>query len=532
MLWVLVKKQLMEVFKGYFYDAKKNRMRSKKAIAAWFIFFIAIMVGFFGGMFFTLADSICAGLSSAGLGWLYFLLMCGIGIALGAFGSVFNSYSGLYLSKDNDLLLSLPIPLSTILASRLFNVYLLGAIYGATALIPTLLVYWIRTGVTAAKLVCGILLFVIVTVFVMLLSCLLGWVIAKLSQKIKNKSFVSLIAMLLFIGLYYFCYFKANGFIQDIITNAESYGAKIKGSAYALYLFGRIGEGDLLAAAVFLAAVAVFFFLVWRVLHRSFLGLATAGGSSAKVRYTEKAVREKSVFGAFLAKEFGRFTSSANYMLNCGMGVLLIPASGVLLLIKGRMAFEAIDKVFASRPGSALILLCTGLCLLASMNDMATPSVSLEGKSIWIPQSLPVAPKTVLRAKLSVQLILTSIPMLFAAVCVTFIVDAGPAEKLLLCCLALVYSVFSAIAGTALGLRMPLLNWTNELAPIKQSGAVAISMFGGWGLWVVFAGIYLAVGYRIGAGIYMLAWIVIFAVAALLQLRWLDTKGAADFAAL
>ena len=32
MLRILVKKQLSEVFKGYFFDAKKNRMRSKGAI--------------------------------------------------------------------------------------------------------------------------------------------------------------------------------------------------------------------------------------------------------------------------------------------------------------------------------------------------------------------------------------------------------------------------------------------------------------------------------------------------------------------
>ena len=32
MLKVLLKKQLSEVFKGYFYDAKKNRMRSKAGI--------------------------------------------------------------------------------------------------------------------------------------------------------------------------------------------------------------------------------------------------------------------------------------------------------------------------------------------------------------------------------------------------------------------------------------------------------------------------------------------------------------------
>ena len=45
MLKVLLKKQLAEVFKSYFYDAKKNRMRSKAAIAGWFIFFFVVMVG-------------------------------------------------------------------------------------------------------------------------------------------------------------------------------------------------------------------------------------------------------------------------------------------------------------------------------------------------------------------------------------------------------------------------------------------------------------------------------------------------------
>lgn len=49
------------------------------------------------------------------------------------------------------------------------------------------------------------------------------------------------------------------------------------------------------------------------------------------------------------------------------------------------------------------------------MNDMAAPSISLEGKNLWLLQSLPVKPWQALRAKLSVQLLLTSIPALFAS---------------------------------------------------------------------------------------------------------------------
>ena len=60
------------------------------------------------------------------MGWLYFALMGLLAVLLGAFGSVFNTYSGLYLAKDNDLLLSMPIPVNTLMASRLLSVYLMG----------------------------------------------------------------------------------------------------------------------------------------------------------------------------------------------------------------------------------------------------------------------------------------------------------------------------------------------------------------------------------------------------------------------
>ena len=43
MLKVLLKKQLFEVFKGYFFDAKKNRMRSKAGIAGYIVLFVVIM---------------------------------------------------------------------------------------------------------------------------------------------------------------------------------------------------------------------------------------------------------------------------------------------------------------------------------------------------------------------------------------------------------------------------------------------------------------------------------------------------------
>ena len=532
MLKVLLKKQLMDVFKAYFFNAKKNTMRSKRSIIAYFIFFVLIMVGMMGGIFTALSIAMCGPLTEAGIGWMYFMMMSAVSIFLGAFGSVFNTYSSLYLAKDNDLLLSLPIPVRTIMTARLMNVYLLGTMYSAVVILPALIVYWVVAGLTLPRLVCGILLFLIISFIVLLLSCVLGWVVAKISLKLKNKSIVTVISSLVFIGLYYFFYFKATELIQDIIQNAVIYGEKIKGAAYGLYLFGRIGEGDWLATLIFTVVTAALFALVWIGMTRSFLNIATATGAVKKVKYEERPVHMKSMFGALLGREFGRFVSSPNYMLNCGLAILLIPAVGLLLLFKGDYVFEVMGALLQAYPGAVPVLLCTVLCMLASMNYMATPSVSLEGRSLWLVQSLPVLPRRVLRAKAMLQMLLTGVPILFASLCAGAVLPESPVERILVCLTLLVYTAFSAVYDLTIGLKMPILSWTNETTPIKQSGAVLIAMFTGWGFAIALGGIYMLIGYKIGAVAYLLIWTALYAAAGLWLLHWLDHKGSRLFAEL
>lgn len=148
MLKLLQKKQLLEIFQVYFYDAKKSKARSKTSTAIYFVWFILLVVGLLGGIFTFLAAKLCIPLITVGMDWLYFALMGLLAVLLGAFGSVFNTYAGLYLPKDNDLLLSMPIPVSALVAARLFVVYLMGLLYSAIVILPAIIVYWITTDIT------------------------------------------------------------------------------------------------------------------------------------------------------------------------------------------------------------------------------------------------------------------------------------------------------------------------------------------------------------------------------------------------
>ena len=447
MLKLLVKKQLTEIFRAYLYDAKKNRARSKAATVGYIIFFVLLMVGVIGGMFTVLSLTMCRSMAEAGMSWFYFAIMGLMAILLGAFGSVFTTYSSLYLPKDNDQMLSLPIPVNTLIAARLLGVYLMGLMYSGVVVLPAIIVYWATVSAAPLHLLAGVLFLLLISLFVMAISCLLGWVVAKVSLKLKNKSFVTVVLSLVFFGLYYYFFsFKAT---------------------------------------------------------------------------------------SLLDRELRRFTSSANYMLNCGFGTIFLVLASGFLLWQGRELLELVSQSFPERSGAMPVLLAFVLCLLSAMNDTTAPSVSLEGKQLWLAQSLPVSPWQVLRAKLRLQLLITVPPMLLCLVCLLAVYPGSPLELLFIAVTALSYALLMALLGLFLGLKMPNLSWTNEVVPIKQSACVALSLFGGWAVAMIPGALYLLTG--IGSLDPLLYLSVVTALLLILSAvlsLWVKKTGSCIFASL
>lgn len=533
MLKLLVKKQLSEIFRAYFYDAKKNKARSKVSTIMFMLWFAVIMTGVLGGIFTMLSRKLCAPMAALDMGWMYFALMGLLAILLGIFGSVFNTFSGLYLAKDNDLLLSMPIPVSAILASRLISVYIMGLMYSAVVIIPAWIVYMVTAGVNIQNLFGGMILTLLISVIVMTLSCLFGYVVAKVSLKLKHKSMITVLVSLLFIGAYYFFYFKAQNMITDLLANLTVYGEKVKGSAYLIFAFGSVGVGDVKATLIMFALVAVTFLMMWFLISKSFLQVATSTGKVSKVVYHKKTMKQESVTKALLFREFKHFTSSPGYMLNSGLGIFLMPICAVAILWKGRKLFTMLNGMFGSQDGTVLLLVTIMLCGLISMDIMTAPSISLEGKSLWIAQSLPVTPWQVLRAKLDMQLILNSIPVMLCVICMAVVFSFKIGQFVMMILQVLSYVFVMAVFGLFMGVIKPVLTWTNELTPIKQSASVMITMFGGFGYTaLLFIGYMVFPGYTLGYMLYIGIFIVVNVVVGLTLYIWLKTKGCDRFAEL
>ncbi|MEE1243087.1 MAG: hypothetical protein UHW97_04360 [Frisingicoccus sp.] len=527
----LFKKQMMEVFSWLYKNQKTGKNRTKKGILVFGLFYLAIfaMLGIF---FYYMADMLCEPLVSADLGWLYFAIMSLIAIALGVFGSVFNTFSSLYQAKDNDLLLSLPIPASKILAIRLMGVYTMGVMYEFIVMIPTLIAWFLFGRYSALGIVFSLLIPLVLSVLILTLSCILGWVVALISSRVKNKNVITVILSLIFIAGYYYIYARAYTMLQSILVNLDKVSGSVKMFLYPLYHMGLAAEGEILSMIIFTAIVGVFFAVIYTVLSKSLIRIVTVNRGTAKVKYRAKTVKMRSVSGALLYKEFKRFTGSASYMLNCGLGIVIMIVAAAALVIQRDVVMEVFQLMFGAMDGLIPMMAAAAICMMITMNDMTAPSISLEGKSIGIIQSLPVSAWQILMAKLHLQLILTIIPAMILTVCAEFVIKASGIYILLIPAVVLLFILFMALLGLCVNLKMPNLNWTSEVVPIKQSMGVMLVLFGGWAIVLALGGLYLLVIQWVKPAVYLACTAVLLAGVSTLMIRWIKIKGTKIFETL
>jgi len=112
---------------GWIMGTSRAKKKGSTAKAIGYGLLFLYVFGVFGALFFLTFGSLGDAYHTLELDWLYFALFAVADLALMFIFSVFTAKSQLFEAKDNELLLSMPIPPRQILTSRL--VMLLGINY-------------------------------------------------------------------------------------------------------------------------------------------------------------------------------------------------------------------------------------------------------------------------------------------------------------------------------------------------------------------------------------------------------------------
>ena len=530
MLKALYKKQFLQMTAFMTKNNKTGKRHSPGKIAGLGILFgicyISLMFAFFG------ISTALSDLISNGNAYLYFMLMGMMCLILGVVGSVFSTTSALYQAKDNDLLLSMPISPAKILLVRMTGVYVFSLVFCSIVWIPAVLNYFITAAFDAKILIFDILLMLLITMFVTVLSCVLGWIVAWIISKVKNKSIMTVVITLGLLGAYYYVYFRINSVLQYLIANAEAIGGKIQAYVYPIFAMGKAAAGETVSMLIFAGICIALMSLCVYLLSRSFVRIVSAGSGSSGAGKGKVKIVQSSVQKALLRKETSRFLQCPTYLMNCGLGVVILIAACVVALVKCSWIREFLPPVVEAMPfiGQLIpVALAAVVCLVSGMDAVTAPSVSLEGeKYLWVLQSLPVESKAVLNAKIKLHMIVNVVPSVLTIAVVGLVLGISPLTMLLSAMLAFAFTLVDAYLGLMLDLKYPKMEWTNEAVPVKQNASVLIILFGS----MIVAGLIALVYYLLkfpNADIYILCVTAIFAAVSLLLRLWMNKKGAKLF---
>lgn len=481
----------------------------------------------------------------APMGALDLMLMSIVMMAI-VFPFIFILYAAqamVFTGKDADFLFSLPLSSFQVMLGRVLALYLEALLMCELMLLPAAASWLIHGGEGGVLFVLLLLVEGAFLAFIpTLLSLIIGGVVSVLVARLPFKNlFTVLFSLLLMAGIM-----------------ALSFGLSFTSSSAAQGNFDVTGLRDQLLAAVpplgwavqgalgsplallGLAALCLLPFLLVTWLFSLFYKRLITSLSSQRVKSNYK-LRGVSASGSFMAlfkKEAKRFFGTPTYLLNSGVGLLMVIIGCVVALFNKSAITGFLMEVTGSGDAGFIQqylspMLLAVVMFFGSMTFVSCVSISLEGKYMWILKEAPLSVGRLFAAKagfnfaLDAVVVLLCIPMLAIA----FSLPVADVAAMLL--LGLLFSALCAMIGLFINLLLPRMDAENDTMIIKQSASVIVTMMAGWLLIALFVALFLLtnslgwgfMGYAALAG-------AVLALLCVVQALLLNTTGRKLFAKL
>ena len=306
-------------------------------------------------------------------------IMSLLAVVMGVLFSLFAAQGVVFGTRDNDLMLALPVSAFTLMLSRTLALYLENLVSVFFMLLPAGAAYLWHGGGG------GVVFFLL-----LILSAL----------------FLALLpTLILFWGL-----FRFNRILTQMGQAAGSIRTALSGWALPLLLMERgLCSGDALALLGFFALCLLPFLLVVRLFAMRYKQIVTRlSARSVRSDYRLERLSSAGPRRALLKREALRFFGTPVYLFNAGFGLLLLPVAGVAALFQRARLDALLAQVEAGGLTLPLTgLLAAGIWFVLSTAAVTASSISLEGNRLWILKEAPVGTATLFRIKAGFQLLLT-----------------------------------------------------------------------------------------------------------------------------
>lgn len=472
---ILTKLELCNIFGLNVLCHTKDKKAKRKAtlMAIIWILVIAMVFSYVGGLSY--------GLIYLGAGDVVPAYLIAIASLVIFFFGVLKAGSVIFGKNGYDMLCSMPVSGQSIVVSRFLRMYVENMILTLAVMVPGIAVYawFLKPGILFY--LTGILNTLFIPMFPIAVATLLGALVTAIASRMKRKSvaeaLLSVVLVLVILAFSSRLSSMEDSISVEMLKEISSTVMNALGKVYppAVWM-GRamITENMLQCLAVAGIGIVVFIVVVTVVSVRFHSICRGLFGTYAKHNYRMEKLQTSSVVWALCRKELKRYFASGIYVTNTIMGPVMGTVLSVALFVVG------IDKIKESLPVALDIagMIPFGVAAVFCMMTPSCTAVSMEGKNWWIVKTLPLSAKTILDAKVLMNLLLFLPFWLVSEVFLILALKPDLMELLWTLLVPVVIMLFSCVYGITINLLFPLMNWESEVSVVKQSTS---ALFGGLG---------------------------------------------------
>lgn len=454
--------------------------------------------------------------------WIPISLVMGTAMFLCFIGSVFTAQQQIYESKDNQMLISMPIKPGQILLSRIFAIAIFNMIYALPFFTGSAIgycIYSVSMGpIQLIPLLILLISYVSMIVFITMLTSLLAWGVSIIMSKITNKTLISTVLYMVFFAIYFYAIFNLDNLGEAIEKNADKLSSGIMTFARPIYYMGAsVVEQNILFVAAFLVSLLIPAFLMYIVIKKSFFKILLHENKSKNkmLKHSDKDFNSHSAFIALLQKEIARFLRTPMYFLSYGTSIFFVAMMLAYLFIKKDKFEDVVEllSIYGVSSTKALPAIFSMLLyqFVSSGAVLTSASINMEGKNIWIIKSLPIKTIDIMLAKGLVPVIILLPIFEVESLLLIFLFKISGSAMILLLLMPIFTMIFFSMFGLYINLNHFKLDWLSENEAFKRAGGPTIASFSSMGSTVLFVILYLLIFSNI-MGFFGFMWLILAAL--------------------
>lgn len=468
----------------------------------------------------------------------YLILIMGavLATAIVFFLTFYHASAYLFQFKDYDLLMSLPIPDSAVLTSKLLAFYLYNYFFTFFLMVAPVIGYvYMSPAISPFFFVAALLGSLVLPILPLMFSAVVAFLITFLASRFKYRNRMMTVISFLFLICIMFASMQINSIIMMFSGTLDGIMPALQTWYPPVYYYVSamhdLAGSSLLIGLGIGIVVAVIFVFVFAKAFKVLNSLIRMSPSSKRIRYNEGKVVANGVMKALVKKEVSRYLNSHSYILNTLTGPVVAIVGTVYMLFTSPAQLEIAMEIPGFADNMVLVLIAM-MAFLSVVSCTTASSISLEGKYVWLLKSLPLKHRDIFIAKIILNL-LVLIPILsLMAIILAIRFEFALLDVILLLLFIWTTAIYVSLSGLVVNLHFPKMDWISEVSVVKQSMSVIVCLALGMILFgaMVYGYIKLGMQFPKEAGLGVCLGILIAICAGLWM--YLRTKGTQLFDAL